>query len=248
MRQAAIVAVSILSMAAAACSAGAREGGDDSERPSAQRNFQVGAFQSIALSGSPDVIVTVGGAPSVRAEGDPRLVERLEIRVENGSLKIGYRENTGWNLNFGSHRNATVHVTVPTLAAAAVTGSGDMRIDRVQGDRFAGTVTGSGDLEIGQARIGQAMFAVTGSGAIRAAGAAQRSEVELAGSGDVDLANLESRDAILSLRGSGDITANATQTARAGLFGSGDIAVTGTARCQIEKRGSGNVVCGGREG
>jgi hypothetical protein len=241
MRSAAILIGPVLAMALAACSAGAQEGGGGE---SARRDFQVGQFQSISLTGSPDVIVTVGGAPSVRAEGDSRLVERLDIRVENGDLRIGFREDSSWSFGFSRERSVTIHVTVPTLSAATLTGSGDVRIDRVQGDRFAGTVTGSGDLQVGQLRAAYTAFSVTGSGAIRAAGAAQRAQVELAGSGDIDLGGFEIRDATVSLHGSGDVTAKATATARVTLMGSGDVAITGPARCQIEKRGSGDVRCG----
>jgi hypothetical protein len=236
-----ILAASAIGLALAACSAGAREG--DGEQRTARRDFQVGEFRSVSLTGSPDVVVTVGGAASVRAEGDARLVERLEIRVEDGDLKIGYRERSGWSFGFHHDRNVTIHVTVPALAAATLTGSGDMRVDRVQGERFVGTVTGSGDLQVGRLQTAEAVFTLTGSGGIRAAGTAQRSHVELAGSGDVNLGGLEIRDAVVALHGSGDIIANATGAARVTLMGSGDVAITGPARCQIDKRGSGEVSC-----
>jgi len=240
MRGRALVAGSMLAVASAGCSAGAQEG--STHRATAQRAFQVGPFQSISLAGSPDVIVTVGGAPSVRAEGDSRMIERLEIRVEDGDLRIGYRHRSSWS--FGRRGNVTVHVTVPALAAATVTGSGDMRIDRVQGDRFGATVTGSGGLDLGRIEAGETSFSVTGSGGIRAGGRAQRAHIELTGSGDVDLGALEIRDATVSVHGSGDVTARATQAARVTLMGSGDVAITGPARCQVEKRGSGDVRCG----
>lgn len=242
MRGAAIVAGSILAVTLAGCSAGAHEG--DGHGRTAQRAFEVGAFQSVSLTGSPDVIVTVGGAPSVRAEGDARMVERLDIRVEGGDLRIGYREGSSWSFGFGHRRGVTVHVTVPALAAATITGSGDMRIDRVQGDRFVATVTGSGDLDLGRVQAGEAVFSVTGSGGIRAAGRAQRSQIELQGSGDVELGALEIRDAAVSVHGSGNVTARAMEAARVTLMGSGDVAITGPARCQVEKRGSGDISCG----
>ena len=239
MRATAILAMMTLAAAAAGCNAGAHDG----DRPTAQRAFQVGAFQSVSLTGSPDVIVTVGGQPSVRAEGDARLVERLDIRVKDGDLKIGYREGSSWSLGFGHDRNVTIHVTVPALAAATLTGSGDMRVDQVRGERFVGTVTGSGDLAVGRVQANETVFAMTGSGGIRAAGTAQRSHVELAGSGDIDLGGLEIRSAVVSLHGSGDVTARATETAQVTLMGSGDVAITGPARCRIDKRGSGEVRC-----
>ena len=104
---------------AAACSAGAQTSGGGAQ---GQRSFEVGAFQSVSLEGSHDVVVTVGGAPSVRAEGSQEVLDRLDIRVENGALRIGTeRGNWYW---FGRSGHVTVYVTAPALQAASIGGSG----------------------------------------------------------------------------------------------------------------------------
>ena len=130
---------------------------------------------------------------SIRAEGDAETLDRLEITDEGGQLHIGLRNSTGSWFSWGHHRSVTVHVTVPALAAASITGSGDMRIDRVQGPAFAGSVTGSGDLTIAALTADEASFTVTGSGDITAAGRAQPGERSVVGSGDLRLARLEDR-------------------------------------------------------
>jgi len=237
MRKAAILAISALALAAGGCT---RERPDDG--PRAQRSYQVGAFQTVSLGGGHEVIVQVGGAPSVRAEGSERTIERLEIVVENGALQIRDRGNS-W---FGHHGAATIHVTVPSLAGANVGGSGEIRIDRVAGERFAAAIGGSGEISVQDLRVRQANFSVGGSGDIKAAGSAERAEISVAGSGDVDLAAFEIRDARISVAGSGDVSARATGTAQVSLAGSGDVAVTGPARCQVDKFGSGNVTCNGQ--
>ncbi len=240
MRPAIILLSSVLLLGA--CHAG---GSAEGTGPTAQRGFEVGAFDRIALAGSHDVIVTVGGAPSVRAEGDAEALERLEIGVEGGQLRIGNRGNSGWSWFGGHRRGITVHVTVPALAGASIAGSGDMRIDRVEGPRFAAAITGSGDMDIANLRVGEASFSVTGSGGIAAAGSAQRSSASVTGSGDLDLGRLEAANATIALAGSGDISLRATETAAIELRGSGDVTVGGPARCSISKSGSGEVHCGG---
>lgn len=244
MRGSAILMASMLALAGAGCNADAQEGKAEQEaRPSAQRSFQVGAFQSVSSTGPYDIVVAVGGAPSVRAEGDAEMVERLEVVVEDGVLRIGFVDGTSFRSMFGRERRATLHITVPSLAAASLAGSGDIRIDRVEGARFAGDLSGSGDIEIGQLRVGEAAFNLAGSGSIRAAGTAQSAAVSLAGSGDIQLGSLETRTLAVSLMGSGDVQARATETARVSLMGPGDVTVSGPARCQIEQRGPGEVRC-----
>jgi hypothetical protein len=228
----------------AALMLGACASSDDGEaRSTGQRSFNVGAFDRVALAGSYDVVVTVGAAASVRAEGDSERLERLDVRVEDGQLRIGSRGRHGWS--WGGHRGrVVVHVTVPALAGAAVAGSGDMRIDRVEGESFAASVAGSGDLDVAALRVEQASFSIAGSGNVRAAGSAARTEISIAGSGDVDLAGLDSRTAEVTVMGSGDARVRASETASVTLMGSGDVTVSGGARCSINKRGSGDVHCG----
>jgi putative autotransporter adhesin-like protein len=228
---------------AAACHAGGNA--EETRHPTAQRDFPVaGAFDRIALAGSSDVIVTVGGAASVRAEGDAETLDRLEIVNEGGQLRIGMRPDSGNWFRWRHHR-VTVHVTVPALAGATIAGSGDMRIDRVEGARFAAAVTGSGDLSVGAAAVGDANFSVTGSGDIVAAGRAERASAAVVGSGDLRLRGLEAADATISVAGSGNIDIRATRSAAIELRGSGDINVAGPARCTISKSGSGEVRCEG---
>lgn len=235
-------------MLTAACSAGAQGGSGETGGQSGtagtgagtSRSFQVGAFDKINLAGSPDVQVTVGGQPSVRAEGDAAALDRLTVEVVDGELRIGMRPGT----SFGMNRGVTVHVTVPALQAASIAGSGDINIDTVQGQAFAGSVGGSGDLDVRQLRVGNASFSLTGSGGIRAAGGAQRTNASLNGSGDLSLSGFETADATVALIGSGDIDLRATGSATVQLTGSGDVNIGGGARCTVAKTGSGEVSCG----
>lgn len=238
MRSAILSAVVLLG----ACTASAGQG--EASGASAQREFEVGGFDRVMLAGSQNVIVNVGAAPSVRAEGDAEAIERLEIEVVDGRLRIGSRRNSSWNWTGGRRRAVTVYVTVPALTGASVAGSGDMRVDRVEGPSFDASVAGSGDLQLEAVQVQQARFSVSGSGNLRAAGAAGRTEVSVAGSGNVDLAAVDSRETEVRVMGSGDARVRATQTASATVRGSGDITVTGGARCSVSKRGSGDVHCG----
>ena len=236
-----LLAIAPIAMLAAACSAGAQEG-DRSSRAQGQRSFTVGAFEGISLEGPHDVIVAVGGAPSVRAEGDAEAIERLDIRVEDGTLKIGSRGRGNW---FGrGHGRVTVHVTAPALSRASIGGSGDMRIDRVEAPRFDGSIGGSGDMEIGALRARQAHFSIAGSGGIRAAGQADEADISIAGSGSVSAESLAMRRANVSVVGSGDVAVRASETVDASIMGSGDVTVHGAARCNVSKMGSGDVRCG----
>lgn len=208
------------------------------------RDFQVGAFDKISLLGSPNVIVTVGGAPSVRAEGDGKLLENLDVKVENGVLKIGYKKSDwsfGWRKDHGP---VTVHVSVPSLTGAEVAGSGDMKIDKVEGGDFAGEIAGSGEIQLASLRARNASFAIAGSGGVTASGTAEAADFSIAGSGDVRAGGLQVKRAKVSIAGSGNVETKATESANIDIMGSGDVLVSGGAKCSVNKMGSGDVRCG----
>ncbi|HEY0131569.1 MAG TPA: head GIN domain-containing protein [Allosphingosinicella sp.] len=224
-----------------ACSMGEAS---ESKGQAGSRAFQVGAFDKISLQGSPNVVVTVGGAPSVRAEGDGKLIEKLEVTVENGTLRIGYKKGD-WSFGWGKdHAPVTVHVSVPSLTGAELAGSGDMKIDKVEGGDFAGEIAGSGEIELASLRARNASFAIAGSGSVTANGTAETADFSIAGSGDVRAAGLQVKRARVSIAGSGNVETKATESANVDIMGSGDVLVTGGARCSVNKMGPGDVRCG----
>jgi len=245
-----LAAILMSTMVLAACNMGANaQEGERSEQGGGQmtqRTYQLAGFDAVASAGSQDVIVTVGGAHSVRAEGDSRVLDRLDIRVEDNTLKIGAKKGSNWSDLFkGDHPKTRIMVTMPAIRSAAVAGSGDMKVDRAQGERFDASIAGSGDIEVGQMQVRDAKFSVAGSGNIKANGTAEKSTTSVAGSGDIDIGGLQTRTASVSVAGSGDVRIHASETADVSIVGSGDVEVGGSARCNVSKRGSGDVRCTG---
>ena len=245
-----MILAGLASAALAACNTGGRA--DDEERegrsggPKIARTFNVAAFDSVSLGGPHNVIVTVGGAHSVRAEGPQYDLDKLEIKIEDSTLEIGSKREKKRGFSFGHDGKAiTVHVTVPALKAASIGGSGDIVIDKVEGESFAAAIGGSGDIEVKTMRVGEADFSIGGNGSIVAAGTAQRSKISIGGSGDVSAENLESRATRISIAGSGEVRAKAMDTADVTIVGSGDVEISGTAKCEVSKMGSGDIRCPG---
>lgn len=207
------------------------------------RTYSVADFTGIDLTGSDDVDVRVGTGFSVRAEGPSAELDKLLIERDGDRLRIGRRQQAliSWNSNKDAVK---VYVTLPRLAAARLTGSGTVAVDRIEGARFVAEVTGSGDLDIAALTSDTAEVTVRGSGDIHAAGAVRQLTVSVTGSGGLDGAGLRARKADVSVKGSGDVRAAVSDEAGVDLMGSGDVDLGAAARCRIEKRGSGEVRCG----
>jgi hypothetical protein len=233
------------SIAIAALLAGACHFSADAEErdpgPEVSRNYQVGAFDKIAVAGPYEVTVVTGGQPGVSAKGGQNLLEETNVVVEDGTLKIMPKKHKGirWNWN---HGKAVFTVNAAALRGAAIAGSGGISVDKVAGD-FDGDVAGSGDLKLASVAGGKIKLAIAGSGDVSAAGKADSVELSIAGSGDINAGGLSSETADVSIAGSGNITANASGSAAVSIMGSGDVEVTGGAKCSVSKHGSGNVRC-----
>lgn len=241
MRKAIVMGVALAAMAAAGCS----ETRGESPGPATTRNFQVAGFERIEVGGPYEVTVTTGGAPSVRAEGGERAIERMVVEVENGTLKIHTKKRSGINFGWSDHgRPVQLVVTVPRLSAAEIGGSGSITVDKVAGDMFEAGVAGSGELRLGQVDVKRLKAGIAGSGEINAGqGRAGTVEYDIAGSGDIEAGGLVAEVAAVSIAGSGEVTANATGTASVDIAGSGDVRLTGGAKCTVSKAGSGDVHC-----
>lgn len=210
----------------------------------ATRSFPVGGFTRVALRGADHAIVRVGPAASVNVSGPAELLDQLEVEVRDGELRLG-RKRSGWNWGNNGRGHAVFTVTVPSLTAASVAGSGNMSVDRADAPRFAASVAGSGDLRIDRLRADTAAISIAGSGDAHVAGEARGLDISVAGSGDVDAAGLRAERAQISVAGSGNVRAGVSGQATVSVMGSGDVDVLGGARCQVSKIGSGSVRCPG---
>jgi hypothetical protein len=238
-------AIVIFMVAATAASAGCAREHHESGGPTVERNFQVGGFERIEVAGGYDVEVHTGAAPSARAKGPEKDLERLVIEVKGDRLLIHPRERHGmFHFGWRRHGKTTISVTVPQLRGADVAGSGDIRIDNVRGDSFAGKIAGSGGLSLDNVEVKALEFSIAGSGSAQGKkGRAQNVSLDIAGSGDIDTKGVTSETASVSIAGSGNIAVHASSTASVSVAGSGDVDLTGGAKCSITKHGSGDVRC-----
>lgn len=240
------MSIRFVSIAAAAMLAGACHFGADAEErdagPEVSRNYQVGAFEKVAVAGPYEVNVVAGGAAGISAKGGSALLDETEVIVEDGTLKIRPKKHRGIRYNW---RDATAVFTVnaATVRGASIAGSGGISIDKVAGD-FEGEVAGSGDLKVAQIAGGNVKLEIAGSGDVEVAGKADRVDLSIAGSGDIRAGGLRARTAEVSIMGSGEVAANASETADVSIAGSGDVRIDGGAKCSVSKAGSGDVVCG----
>jgi hypothetical protein len=205
----------------------------------AERRFDVSGFQKVAASGSDDVVITSGDRFSVVADGPENWLDRLEIKVEGDTLKIGQKKRW-FSMTVGDTK---IRITMPVLTGLSLAGSGSITADKASGPAFVGSISGSGDIRIAALDADSVRLGMSGSGDIMAAGRCSTAKIGISGSGDVDISGLKCADVDIGISGSGDVNAFASRKAKIGISGSGDVQIKGGGKCEIRTSGSGEVTC-----
>lgn len=230
----------VTALVTAACN---HAGAAEEAGPAVSRDFAVGSFDQIEVSGPYDVDVRTGGTPSVSVKGPQNLVERMDVRVEEGRLLIRPSKEHG-RFQWGNRGHVEVQVTAPGLRGAEITGAGDIRIDRIQGQSFNAGIRGSGDMSIAALEAQAFTASIAGSGDIRASdGRTDQLDLKIGGSGNIDTQGVTAKSASATISGSGSIAARATGTAAVRIYGSGDVDIKGGAKCTVDNKGAGSFRC-----
>lgn len=212
-----------------------------------EKTYEVAAFDEIQALGPQDIVITYGETLSVSSKGEPLALSLLTAKVDNGRLIIAPEENFDWD-SWENLQGATFYVTMPKLEAVDLAGSGDISVDRVEGERFSGTIAGSGNLSVTALKVEQMDIAINGEGDVVLAGEARDARVSISGSGEIKAGALHSTNALITIGGVGDVDLTVEEEARISISGAGDVDISGPGRCSVTRYGVGDVRCQGGGG
>lgn len=238
------LALTGMALSTTACSRTDESPAADAAARSTQDWSTLRDFTEIDATGPDNVAVTIGTGFAVRADGDAKAVADLDIRVKDGKLVIGRKSKGDWTWGRkDGDKGATVHVTMPAIAAAALTGAGDFDLDKAQGDRLDLALTGAGDFRIGTAALKTLSADITGAGSIKIAGTADTAKLSITGVGDIDAEALKVGNAEIDVLGAGDIDIASDGRVAISIMGPGDVTVKGKAQCTTSGTGPGEARC-----
>lgn len=178
---------------------------------------EVSGATAVQLDTVGTVIVAHGDQASMTIEGDDNIVALIVTDVRNDTLVIAVPDD------IGSLRPSVplIHrVTLPTISAVRLNGSGRVELDTV-GD----------DLEI----------TLAGSGEIVAQGSTSRLSIGLSGSGSVDASELRTETAMVDVSGAGSVEVDVVDILEIEISGSGSVRHSGPATVDSTITGSGSV-------
>lgn len=194
-------------------------------------------FSRLRVDGPIDVQLQPGAGESVQVQADDNLEPLIRTEIEGDTLVVGLQPGA----SFSTRNDLRVRVDFKQLQGLQIRGSGDVHLDRVQGERFDLEINGSGDAHIGLLQVRELRARISGSGDLQLAGSAERQDFEVSGSGDVSAAALSGKQVRVRLSGSGDLRLGVADELDAELSGSGDLAYSGRPKLKSRVSGSGEI-------
>ena len=198
----------------------------------------VSGFSGVHLAGIGTVTIKLGDQEALVIEAEDNLLEYFETGVRNDTLWIEQQDNT----NLRPKEPVNFYVTMKSLDAIAVSGSGEVKAPPVSAERFSLDISGSGDIEIEDLDADSLEVTISGSGtATIAGGGVETQDVKISGSGEYNARDLESVTVDVSVSGSGMATVWARDQLEVNISGSGDVRYAGNPTLNQNVSGSGDV-------
>ncbi|TAG11093.1 MAG: DUF2807 domain-containing protein [Sphingobacteriia bacterium] len=188
----------------------------------------VGDFTSVSSSGSFNVELTFGKPGSISLEGEENLLPLIQSKVENNQLILKFKNK----INIRNNKKITIYVAMSRVEGLYLSGSGNINGSGDFGNQgnTSFKVSGSGNINLDFDRIAATSLAISGSGKIILKGKTDNLGIQISGSGGVDCAALIAKDVEVQISGSGTVNVHADETLEANISGSGNINYSGNAK------------------
>lgn len=187
--------------------------GDRDKSADISKTYDLKDFDKIDVAGVYELHVNVGGDYAIEISGPQTQMDRVEVSVSNGELRLDERQHeTHWR----NHRSLTATITVPALSAVDISGVVDGEIKGVASDSFSSDISGVGHMEID--------------------GTCGRLKADVSGVGELNAEDLKCKNVDVEVSGVGKASVYASEAVKASVNGMGEIRVSGSP-AQVEKSG-----------
>jgi Putative auto-transporter adhesin, head GIN domain len=199
-------------------------GGIRGEGPTIAQTRDLPTFHTVESDISADIVLHM--APETRAvfSIEANLAPLLQTVVEDGRLRIYFTKPVNYQ------HNLVIDLYAPAYDGLSMQGSGNVTAaDSLKAQAFRVDLTGSGNIKLDRLVCDQLDASITGSGGIELGGMARQMDVNIGGSGECQLRGLSAQTGKVQITGSGNVYCTVQESLDALITGSGDVEYTGAA-------------------
>jgi hypothetical protein len=197
----------------------------------------VGTFTKVSMGISGDLYVSQGNTPKLTVEADEEILGLIVTEVENGELKIRFRQS-----RVKSKTPVRIWITTAEIEGLYLSGSGNIITETaIKTNEMELRLSGSGNINAKDLSCDEVSSAISGSGNIDITGSADEMSIAISGSGNCNADELETEETDVKISGSGNCKVNATKELIVSVSGSGSVFYTGNPVIDASISGSGKV-------
>ncbi|AXY76763.1 DUF2807 domain-containing protein [Paraflavitalea soli] len=208
--------------------------------PSITQSRTVADFTKVSL-GIPGILyVTQEPGYKLTIDAQQNILDIIETPVSGGELRIKFDNGK----RIGSHDKVIIRVSAPLFNALNVSGDGDISSNStLQSSSLRLGLSGSGSITLAGTEVtGKLEAFISGSGNIQInGGVADAGDLNISGSGGIEMLDVSFKNAITHISGSGNIKAGVVQQLDANISGSGSVYYKGAPLISTHISGSGSV-------
>ena len=146
---------------------------------------EVPAFNSVQVSAGIRATIELGPRKPVHLEADPEVLDRLEVVVEDGTLKVGFKRSwrEGWHWDNGEVR---VSIQTPELRSVGASGGAYVKAVLTRSDETEIDVSGGSEVHLTGVDARRLELHGSGGGTLDVAGRASSARVRTSGGSSID--------------------------------------------------------------
>lgn len=212
---------------------------------SATDQFDVTPFTAIESSVVANIEIRQSSNTSVTAEGSERLLDLLEVRMDNGKLVLDMEDRHLKKFK-GNTDKLVIAITTPTLSEIDFEGVGNIEIHGTfSTPELIIDSEGVGNFKANNLDVEFIRISSEGVGNTTLGGKADRVEISSEGVGNVNASKLVSRSATVSSEGVGNVSCHASEYLKVRSDGIGGVTYYGNpTETDFSKSGIGKIKAG----
>jgi hypothetical protein len=191
-------------------------------------------FDRVVLAGFGQLVIAQGDQESLAIEAPEEMLGRIETKVEDGQLTIGFKRTwMDWIddvLTVGlSGKPVRYDLTVKRLSSLLIMGAARVQVTGLKTEQLAVDLRGTGEIRIASLDAQRLDVRLPGAGAVRATGCATEQTITINGASTYEAGDLKSQRVKVTLHGLGSATVWAVEELDATIRGVGEVAYYGSA-------------------
>ena len=209
----------------------------------AKEDRELAAFNEISLRLHANIHLVQGKTQSVILEAQESALKEIITEVKGRMLVIREDIKSKWTSS-KSLGNVNIYITIPDIQALSISGSGDIFAeDKIKSVIIDLAISGSGNIRLAKLEADKVKAVISGSGdiVISSKKTADNFEARISGSGNIKASQFPVMNSSIKIAGSGSFSTHTTDKLIVRIAGSGDVHYKGGPAIDSKIIGSGRI-------